>query len=222
LPVTLGDRLTELSDDRVELLRRGLPPIDAHPMDVRSTVYNDSVIKVNLAIEQPFERWNVVDIMNLGDVPADIRLDLKADLHLPDGMYLVYDFWAQTALGIFTTDVPLAIRPFASRVLGIRRTCGRPQIYSTSRHITQGAVDLEQVVWDAATMTLSGTSRVVKGDPYTITLYVPSGYQPDSTGFIPENANLSFAGGAVWLLTLRSEQSGLLDWSIAFRSTPAT
>jgi hypothetical protein len=222
LPVTMGDRLTDLSDDRVELLRRGLPPIDAHPMDVRSTVYNDSVIKVNLAIEQPFERWNVVDIMNLGDTQADIRLDLKKDLHLPDGSYLVYDYWAQAGLGTFTTDVPLTIRPFASRVLGIRRKYDHPQIYSTSRHITQGAVDLEQVTWDAAAMTLSGTSQVVKGDAYTITLYVPSRYQPVSTGIMPDNASLSFAGGAVWLLTLRSEKNGQLDWSIAFRSTPAT
>jgi hypothetical protein len=43
-----------------------------------------------------------------------------------------------------------------------------------SRHIT-GAYSLQQLNWDDATKTLSGTSQGVIGDPYTLWIYVPDG-----------------------------------------------
>jgi hypothetical protein len=143
LPITLGDPLPELPADRVELLRRGLPPPDAHPMDIRETVHDYKVVKLNLAIATPFENWNVVDILNLTTGEADVRLDLQADLHLPAGSYHLYDFWENTYLGKCEATVPvtLQLRPFASRVLAVRPDLSRPQVLSTSRHLSQGAVD---------------------------------------------------------------------------------
>ena len=59
LPITLGDNLPDLPEDRVELLRRGIPTLNTHPMDVRETVHDLRVVKTNLAINKPFEQWNV-------------------------------------------------------------------------------------------------------------------------------------------------------------------
>ena len=39
--------------------------------------------------------------------------------HLPEGAYLVYDFWEQAFLGECRDGVPLRLRPCASRVLAI-------------------------------------------------------------------------------------------------------
>lgn len=217
LPITLGDPLPELPADRVELLRRGLPPIDAHPMDIRATAHDYKVVKLNLAIATPFENWNVVDILNLTTEVADVQLALQADLHLPAESYLVYDFWADSFLGQYTTQVPLQLRPYASRVLAVRPVLGRPQILSTSRHLTQGAVDILDLNWDEDSGTLNAVSQVVKGDPYTVTLYVPDSWRPFPEGNRSSVACLQQAAGQVWRFTLQPDQTGDLAWSVAFQ-----
>ncbi len=59
----------------------------------------------------------------------------------------------------------------------------RPQILSTSRHISQGGVDLKNVGWDVSGLALKGASNVVKGDPYSIYVRLPAGYRVTSASF---------------------------------------
>ena len=59
------------------------------------------------------------------------------------------------------------------KVITLRQKQGIPQILSTSSHITQGAIDLEQVSWNADSLVLKGSSRGVVGESYKIYLYVP-------------------------------------------------
>ena len=68
-------------------------------------------------------------------------------------------------------SVILALASDASAVLSVRKKTGQLQLVSTSRHITQGAADLLDITCkDGA---LSGRSKVVKDDPYTIKAYNP-------------------------------------------------
>ena len=53
-------------------------------------------------------------------------------------------------------------------ILAMRPEADHPQVVSTSRHVTQGMVDLLEEKWDPATKTLSGRSKLVAGDPYEI------------------------------------------------------
>jgi hypothetical protein len=216
LPITLGDPLPDLPEERIELLRRGLPPIDAHPMDIRQTVLDSRIVTVNLAIERPFERWNVVLVLNLSDQPAEMSLDLQADLHLAQGRYHLFDFWAQTYLGASDKVVPLSLAPHASRVLAVRQQQGRPQVLSTSRHITQGGVDLTELSWDEADGLLSAVSRLVPGDPYTVYLHVPPGYRPFCEGNRTTVPVLEPVGGSVWRFTLDTTSPDEVAWSVAF------
>ena len=52
--------------------------------------------------------------------------------------------------------------------LAIRPRANHPQLISTSRHVTQGIVDVADEKWDAATKTLSGRSKLVGEDPYEL------------------------------------------------------
>ena len=54
------------------------------------------------------------------------------------------------------------------RVLAVRELLDRPQAISTSRHLTQGLLDLSDETWDPASSTLTGTSQVVSGDAYEL------------------------------------------------------
>ena len=44
LPFTLGDNLPDLPEERVEILRRSIPPVPARPMDVRTTVSDHKTV----------------------------------------------------------------------------------------------------------------------------------------------------------------------------------
>jgi len=178
LPVTLGDDLTQLPMERVELLRRALPTLDAHPKDLREGTHDGKRFLINLAINRPFEAWNVAAVLNLLENEADTTVDLSRDLKLADGEYLVYDYWNHRFLGTVTDSLTVTLPGTATAVLSVRKKTGRPQVVSTSRHVTQGAVDLLNVTWDEETRTLSGTAKVVKDDPYCISIYVPEGYAP--------------------------------------------
>jgi hypothetical protein len=53
-------------------------------------------------------------------------------------------------------------------VLAVRPAAIHPQVISTSRHVTQGMVDVSEEKWDDATKTLSGRSKVVAGEAYEL------------------------------------------------------
>ena len=57
----------------------------------------------------------------------------------------------------------------------MRKQTDHPQLLSTSRHITQGLIDVVEQKWDAASNTLRGKSRVVGGDPYELRIALPAG-----------------------------------------------
>jgi hypothetical protein len=54
---------------------------------------------------------------------------------------------------------------------------GRPVLVSTSRHITQGIVDVVEEKWDGKMNVLSGRSKVVGGDAYELRIFAPEGKQ---------------------------------------------
>jgi len=189
LPTTFGDDLRKLPAERLNLLRRGLPTLDIHPMDMRELELNSDTLIVNLVVNRPFGRWNVADVINFADEPRTVTVDLAADLGLEAGEYLVHEYWSNTFCGTVSGQVTITVPAFGSAVLSVRRKTGTLQLVSTSRHITQGAADLVDVSY--AEGVLSGISKVVKDDPYCITVYNPDNdtimektIVPDETGTI--------------------------------------
>ena len=61
----------------------------------------------------------------------------------------------------------------ACLLLAIKPVVEHPQLLATSRHNTQGLVDVKSEVRDADSRTLSGTSEVVAGDEYELRLMLP-------------------------------------------------
>src|SRR5450759_7233 len=220
LPITLGDNLPDLPEDRVELLRRGIPPLNTHPMDIRSTAHDYKVVKANLAINKPFEQWNVVDVFNLLEEDVEVVVDIHDDLHLPldEGPYLVYDYWNKEYIGETTQCFTTLLRPCASKVFAVRKKLGHPQVLSTSRHISQGAFDISSLAWDESRNTLSGVSKVVEGDLYEIVLYVPEGFRVFAEGNDTLSPDLRNIGKNLWVMRISPGATGEVSWSVAFTS----
>jgi hypothetical protein len=75
------------------------------------------------------------------------------------------------------TAFPVTVAPTDATVLRITPLNSYPQLISTSRHITQGGYDLNDMRWDTVANSLSGNSKVIFGEVYCLTIYIPEGYE---------------------------------------------
>jgi len=193
-----SDKMTELAPERVELLRRICPVADIRPMDLFA--YHDKPQIFDLKVATLAGRWDVVALFNWSDA-ASVSIALgPADLGLPPGRYVVYDAWAKQLLAVTAEPVVVHLPPASCRLLTVRALADRPQLVGTSRHVTQGADDLELLVWDEGTDTLRGTSRLVRGDPYQLRFTLPPGWVPASKALERD--------GHLAVLTLRRDAAG--------------
>ena len=185
LPTTFGDDLRNLPADRLDVLRRGLPTLDIHPMEMREQLLDRDELVVNLMVSRPFESWNVAGIINLAEESRQIDVDLSDDLGLENGEYLVYEYWTNTFYGVVRDTVTVTVPACGTAVLAVRKKTGHLQLVSTSRHITQGAADLLELHYCDG--VLSGISKVVKDDPYTIYAFDPKTERLITKDFLPES-----------------------------------
>ncbi len=197
-PITIGDDLRELSDERISVIRRAIPPMNTHPMLLESREQEGETLLTLCAVRTRRDDYLLADVFNLTGRPVSRTLEFRELALREEQEYLVYDVWGGSFLGRIRHGISLELRPCESRVLLIRRLLGRPQLLATSRHITGGAFDLEELSWEEETRTLSGRSRTVPGEPYTVTAYDPASSSP---------------------VTLTLEPEGeLTEWSISFRN----
>lgn len=188
LPMTFGDVLPALPEERVDLIRRCLPVLDIHPMDVKRHTHDLRVLTINLNVELPFENYTVLDVFNLQETDTEYKVRLGADLYLDEGCYHVYDYTKKEYLGIVNEALSLELAACESCILCLRPVKTHPQIISTSRHITQGAAEIKALSWNGNKLSL--TSELVANDLYTVTLFVPDGYTPKGDLLTKSKANL--------------------------------
>ncbi len=170
LPVTLGDNLPELPEERVELLRRSIPSLDIHSSQINR--FNiDKVVTTCLSVQKEFGAYNVVSVFNTTDTETETEVSLS-DLGIDCKNALIWEFYS---LSFEKGDLIKAhLKPYETRVYAVHDNTGFPQIISTSRHITQGALEIEGIKYENGTLTF--TSALVENDPYTVTLHLPDGY----------------------------------------------
>ena len=198
LPFTFGDDLTELPEERVEILRRTIPSLDARPVDIRETSLKGKIMIVNQTVAKDFEQWNIVNILNLNETEAEKEIFLE-ELYLDDGKYLIYEFWGREFIGIADKSFTFKAGPCQTKTFAVRKLTGKPQIVSTNRHISQGYVDIVSVSYNEETRVLRGISSVVKGDEYVITAYDPFEKRIITHSFMPRKT-----GDAEWEIKFRA------------------
>jgi len=142
-----------------------------------------------LEIDRPFDHWSVLARFQWGKRQGEKhQWELQGvpeqtvaftDLGLPeDREYVVFEFWTQRFLGKFkgSFTAPAMDDNTGLHVFAIREARPHPWVLSTTRHISQGGVDLLDERWDGGSKILSGRSAVVVGDPYVLTVHLPEGF----------------------------------------------
>jgi hypothetical protein len=230
----MSDRMYDLPPERVDLLRKVTPvwPHSARPLDL----FEKDMPEIWLwDIKKDFERWQVLGVFNYTDTTTvrEISYDyLGLDT---TKQYIFYDFWAGKmptrssryyfrSLMPFAREMALEIAPNACKIIAIHEKLPHPQVLSTNRHLSQGAVDLESVVWNADSGTLSGVSKLVKNDDYELVVTLP-----EDLAFVSASAKEEGVSCSAWLddpdvdryntvrIQLKSEKNQNAAWSVRFK-----
>jgi hypothetical protein len=197
-------RSSRLGSTATELSGSGPRPVDA---DQRLTVP-----LYLLDIAAPFEQWHV--LARTGGEQA--RLEF-ADLGLQgDREYLVFEFWTEAMLGSFKGGfAPGPVDPrYQVQVFCIRARLPHPQLVATSRHVSCGAADLQELSF--AGNVLAGESAVVGGDDYRIFLTEPAGYEATDVRVTGASVVSNFRSGDLRVITLRTPVGGTAQWRVTY------
>ena len=167
-----GDKLAELTSERMRLLQQALPVCDVRPLDLYPIF--DVIPVWDLKIKRPFAEWDVVSLFNFSDEMQTVETSIEA-LGLPQGEYVYYEFWTRD-WGDTSGQLRRELPPHSNALIALHRKVAHPQFLSTDRHVTQGGTSLEALAWDDALKALSGATRVVGGFPSTLVFRLPEGY----------------------------------------------
>lgn len=168
-----GDRLMQLDASRLEILRKITPALGkaAAPVDLFD---HDMPSAFALDVQKPFGRWTLFAVFNASLTEIATRRFPLARLGLdPAKTYLAFDFWKQQLAGEVRGDLEVTVQPGSVTLLSLHPRSGRPQVVSTDRHVSQGALEIEDLEWDEGTKTLSGTSTGPLHSAHNVFVYVP-------------------------------------------------
>jgi len=99
-----------------------------------------------LPLVRPWGRWWVVGLINWESIPVDRTVSLAA-LGLPRGAYHVYDYWRQRYWGVSEGQLAFSLRAYETRLLGLRPINNRPDLVTSTFHVTQGGVEIAGLNW---------------------------------------------------------------------------
>lgn len=218
-----SDWLPGLPAERLDILKRCLP---SHHATARPVDYFDSAMPSIWLLTDTGQsvRRDVLGIYNWESKPASISYNAaKAGL---DGTktYHAFDFWSQSPLPDFKGEFKFDLAPESCRVIAVRAAEDHPVLLSTSRHVTQGIVDVTHEAWDAPSATISAQSNVVANDPCELRI---AGLA-DGEKWKPVAVELSAADQAAGIsatmkveadllrVTIKSPVSRTVKWSVKF------
>jgi hypothetical protein len=219
--------LPGLSGERLDLLKRTLPSHGLRPRP--ADLFEQEPPRVWLLEDQrrsPQRR--VVGLFNWADQEAvfdypleQIGLDAKTE-------YVAFDYWKNTLVPSVTHRLQTRVTAQSCQVLAVRPRSDWPQLISTSRHITQGMVEVREETWDGRRRSLRGRSNVVAGDSYELRIVTGS----RNTRWNVREVRLSSADQAAGVsaslqredsllrVTITSPANREVTWAVSFDRAP--
>ena len=205
-----------LPADRLDLLKRTMPShgLPARPVDL----FEHDLPGVWLLTDDRHPvRRDVIGLFNwdqnektFTDSLAKIGLDPKID-------YVAFDYWKNSLVPVIKGKLQVTVPAQSCCVLAARPAANHPQLISTSRHITQGIVDVLDEKWDGASKTLSGRSKIVGGDPYELRIVLPDkNWSVEKTSVSAATAAFTQNDNLV-RATIQSADSAEVSWTIKFK-----
>ena len=169
-----GDRLQDLDPVRVEILKKVFPSLGAaaRPVDLFES---DRPEVFALKVKRKFGEWLVLGLFNGDQQEAKEKTISFGQLGLdPAVTYVAFNFWEQKFYGELRGGIRVKLPPASVLLLAIHKKRAEPHVIATDRHVSQGGVELENVIWDAATKTLRGVSLGATGTDHKVFVWLPA------------------------------------------------
>jgi alpha-galactosidase len=213
-----GDRLTDLDATRLAILQKVFPSSGeaARPVDLFES---DRPEVFALPLKRRFGEWLVLALFNADETaPAEKTLGLERLGLDPAKTYVAFDFWNQRLFGEVRGLLRARVEPSAVLLLSLHEKREAPQFISTDRHVTQGAVELEDVGWDAAAGKLQGVSLGAPGTDHSVFIYLPRKHpwrQRDPFFFYDfPGYTLQLPAEQILRIRVHFDQSGRVPWEV--------
>jgi len=213
-----GDRLVDLDAAKLEILKKVLPsygaaavPVDLFDADVPTMfVWH---------VQRPFAAWHVLAFFNTDlHRPAERRFAFRRLGLDPAQTYLAFDFWKQRFLGDVANELGVAAQPGSVTLLALHAATGKPQVLSTSRHVTQGAIELEDVRWSEAERTLRGISLGPPHSAHDVFVHVPGErpwtWERGARSRDYEEYSVKLVDASVARVRVRFAAEGRVEWKV--------
>ncbi len=170
-----SNQLPEWKQERMRAFLKGLPHygVAARPVDLFESDYP---AVLDLPVCTNWSDWHVIGVFNWGDSTERISLDLSKLRPSVRGKQVVWDFWDENLLGIFSTKCSVKIPAESATLLCVRPLDSHPILISTDIHFTMGGVEVPECIWDGGKRCLYGRARRAAGDSGTLFFYLPPGY----------------------------------------------
>jgi hypothetical protein len=159
---------TMLSSERLRLLQRSMPAHDLRPRPV--DLFEQRIPRIWLLTDDRRRpRRDVIGLFNWQEKDEGRIACPLMRLGLSDSTeYVGFDYWADSFVAPFQGTLTRSFPPASCQILAVRPVAAQPQLISTSRHITQGIIDVLEERWDEREWSLHGVSSVVGRDPYEL------------------------------------------------------
>lgn len=183
-----SDPYPDIPPDRLDILKRTIPSHDLHarPIDIFETEPPKFWVVKN---ERRKPSQIIIGVFNWGKEPLKANIPLKwLDLS-EHRTYAAFEFWTNRLTAPIENHLQVNLMPAivensegkllapdepCCAVFSLRELTDHPLIISTSRHITQGLIDVLSETWDARRSTLKGESLLVANDPYELRISICS------------------------------------------------
>jgi hypothetical protein len=220
-PVMVGDDITAIDEERLDLIRKILPvaPGTAFTADLFTHVYPEDYPKILvLPVKTAWGAWTLVAAFNMGDQPLRQTLAMP-QLRLKSGTpYRLYEFWTERYMGMVADAFDAEVPPCSCRLYRLAAAVRHPWLLSTDMHVRQGQVEVEDLRWDRRRLTLRGVCRRPQGTAGSLFFVAPPGFKP-----------VNYDG--LWVAKDGRDQSLIVkkkltfgpskvDWSIPFETYP--
>jgi hypothetical protein len=214
-----GDRLTDLDNTRLEILKKVLPSFGeaAKPADLFDS---DRPSVFSLQVKKPFGEWTVLGVFNAGNDIISKTIPLKQLQLDPEKKYVVYDFWMERLVGEVSHNIELRVLPESVTLLSFHEKKNIPQVISTDRHVLQGAVEINDIEWDETNKRLIGVSTGPVKTSHNVLVYIPEGIdwkQSSQTLYRDfENYSVKLKDQQLLKVHLDFKEGKVINWEIPF------
>lgn len=208
------DQLNRLPEERLEILQRVMPVARLRFLGPGAAAgASPPGTSPEWFLAQVRDDWWMLAAVNWTETPRRMALSLAAQGIR--GPLAAYDVWAGRRLPDVDGAVTLPVEAHATTTVSLRRRRRVPFVLGSTRHVVQGAVDLAEEHWDARRRVLRARSVRLDGRPYSVTIALPPGFQPNEGRTDPDaDVAVVMAERAVTLNVAATGEA--LEWEIQF------